>query len=143
MDLSQYLVPYVSEWLVKNILQQPILLSEFIKLNIQDRILYISPDFHFIYTFSELNKQIYKYDLFTKEANKITIPQDGFFPFLQSIQHPQWIGFFKTNHFPFFTLYLIDITTGETIHNWIVHDLLHGYERFRYTWDEKLRLLIT
>jgi len=132
-ELYQYLVPDVAEWLIKNIIQQHTLLSEFIKLDTDETILYISSDFQFMYTF--IKDEIRKYDL-RKENYIVMTNVEGSY-IMQSLQHPQWIGIFNET---FQNLFLIDVTTGETLHIWKVNSVFHDYF---YSWDEELGLLIS
>ena len=140
-ELCQYLVTDIAEWLMTNILQQPIVLSELDLNHHRHRTLYISPDYHFLYAWYRFEFEIRKYNLFKQEEIQYIVMKnikEGI-PFMQSLQHPQWIGFIVCNKY----IYLIDITTGDLIHMWTdtANDRIIRHH-VNYTWDENLGLLI-
>ena len=143
MDLSQYLVPDIAEWLVKNIIQEPTFLVDF---HTKEQLLYLSPDLCFLYTFQE--NEIRKHDLKKRYSCYTTIRKltESSVVTVQSLQHPQWIGFSPINtRFlqPTTTtryLELIDVTSGKTISTWST--IRHfGCTEF-YIWDEDLKILL-
>jgi len=143
-ELCKYLFPDISQWLVKEIIQQPIILADFIKTDVSERMLYITPDYTFLYTFSSVKREIRMYDLSISEMISCNKVKDEYeYPFMKSIQHPQWIGFLCLYDYEHF-LKLVDIVTDEVLHTWSIrHDIaVVEYGVMSYTWDEDIGILI-
>jgi len=135
-ELHQYLLPSVSEWIIKNIIQQETVLAEIIAdfLN-NERILYLTPDCNVLYTYNSTTYSIWKYDLLNREPRIGQIlPSQMLF---QSMQHPYLVGFSSNEK----KLHLLDITTNKIIFTWKLNTDAISEKNF-YTWDEKTNLLI-
>ena len=154
-ELCQYLITEIIQWLLQNFIQQPIVLEEFVinenvymyknvtKRVDEEMILHVSSDFRFIYTFSEDMSEIRQHE--SSKCVVATKIDKHAFPCMRSMQHPQYIGFFKERdtkdqkHL----LILIDVTTCKIIHEWKLHFYLHTDNReLCFIWDETLNILM-
>jgi len=146
-ELSLYLVPEIIEWLIQNFIQQPIVLADFtINARKEEMILHISSNLQFVYTFSYDASGINRYDLHSASSTLVTKLDRYAAPCMRSMQHPQYIGFFKEKNKKDQkknTLTLVDVTTGKILHEWQLDCYLNMYyKEVRYIWDEKLNLLV-
>ena len=115
---------------MKNIIQQPIILAEFI-MHEEKQVLYISSSF--IYTIHK--GEIHRYNLYSRENYTVIKNNIRGCYIMKSLQHPQWAGFIHG-----YELDLLDITTGKMIYKWLLNDNSCSSEY--HVWDEKLGLLI-
>jgi len=128
-ELCQYLVPDVIEWLIKNIIEQPTLLSKFIKYD-DEFILHKTLNSQYIYTYSH-SGTVRKYDLLKSEIIDICVLQGArCTPLFQSIQHPHLIGFLRPRNILEYEIDLIG-----NIFEYEIDLIVIDTGLVTYTWD--------
>ena len=148
-DISEYLLPDVSEWLVKTFLEDGWIKNEFVikqEINLNpdiyvpkkryhaEQIVYISKDCigtYIIELSSCIKRYIKIHDLVQRTNRIIDVPG---YVCLYVKDHPQLLGFWSHESYRVILITLIDILNGDVIHTWSIDGDCRCLQKF-HRWD--------